>query len=54
MRHAWLTDLIVRIHSAARGVYGARRVHAELALCHGVVVSHGTVELLIQRANVLA
>ena len=30
MRHARLADLIVEIHAASRGVYGARLVHAEL------------------------
>ena len=32
VRHAWLTDLIVAAHTASRGTYGARRVHAELTL----------------------
>ena len=32
IRHAWLTDLIVVAHTALRGTYGARRVHAELSL----------------------
>lgn len=52
VRHAWLTGLIVRIHAASRGTYGARRVHAGPALGHGVAVSHGTVEMLMQRAGV--
>ena len=30
VRHAWLTDLIRQVHADFRGVYGARRVHAEL------------------------
>jgi putative transposase len=25
IRHAWLTDLIVGVHQAVRGTYGARR-----------------------------
>jgi putative transposase len=45
IRHAWLTDLIVEVHQASRGVYGARRVHAELRLGHQIVVGHGAVEL---------
>jgi len=45
--HAWLTDLIVEIHSASRGVYGARRVHAELARGRGVKVGHNAVEHLM-------
>jgi putative transposase len=30
VRHALLTETIRTIHTASRGVYGARRVHAEL------------------------
>jgi putative transposase len=51
VRHALLTDLIVEIHAASRGVYGARRVHAELRLGRGVQVGHGAVELLMHRAG---
>ena len=36
IRHAWLTDLIREIHVDFRGVYGYRRVHAELTLGHGL------------------
>jgi putative transposase len=41
IRHAWLTDLIRQVHIDSRGIYGARRVHAELVLGHGVPVGHG-------------
>lgn len=51
VRHAWLTEVIAVVHSASRGVYGARRVHAELTLGHGITVSHGAVELLMHRAG---
>jgi len=51
VRHAWLTDLITQVHLEACGVYGARRVHAELTLGRGIVVGHGQVELLMQRAG---
>ncbi|MEV5552011.1 IS3 family transposase [Nonomuraea wenchangensis] len=51
IRHVWLTDLIQQIHQRSRGTYGARRVHAELRLGHHVPVSHGAVELLMQRAG---
>ena len=47
MRHAWLTDLITEIH----GIYGGRRVHAELTVGRGIAVGHGQVELLMQRAG---
>lgn len=51
IRHAWLTDLITEVHQASRGIYGARRVHAELRLGRGVAVGHGAVELLMRRAG---
>ena len=47
IRHAWLTDQIREAHAASNGTYGARRVHAELTLGRGLVVSHGAVELLM-------
>ena len=52
VRQAWLTDLIHQAHRASRGTYGARRVHAELVLGHGVSVGHGAVELLMRRAGI--
>jgi hypothetical protein len=52
IRHVWLTDQILEVHAASHGTYGARRVHAELALGRGLVVSHGTVELLMARAGI--
>ena len=52
IRHVALTDLIGRVHLDSRGTYGARRIHAELTLGHGLVVGHGTVALLMQRAGI--
>ncbi len=52
IRHVWLTDQIRAVHLASNGTYGARRVHAELTLGQGVIVSHGTVELLMKRADI--
>jgi transposase InsO family protein len=52
IRHVWLTELIGRIHADSRGVYGARRVHAELTLGHGISVGHGQIELLMGRAGI--
>ncbi|MEU8310542.1 IS3 family transposase [Actinomadura sp. NPDC048955] len=52
LRHAWLTERIRQIHAASRGTYGARRVHAELTLGSGLVVWHGTVEMLMQREGI--
>jgi putative transposase len=40
IRHAWLTDVIVKIHADSRQTYGTRRVHAELTLGHGLTVGH--------------
>ncbi len=40
IRHAMLTDLTSQIHLESHGIYGGRRVHAELTLGHGVVVGH--------------
>lgn len=51
VRHALLTETIRHVHVASRGTYGYRRVHAELRLGHGLVVAHGTVELLMARAG---
>ncbi len=52
VRHAWLTDIIRQVHTDARGVYGAVRVHAELTKGLGIKVSHSTVALLMRRANI--
>ena len=52
VRHAWLTDLIREVHLNSRGTYGARRVHAELTLGHGLVVGHNAVEMLMHRAGI--
>jgi putative transposase len=51
VRLALLTDLIREVHQASRGTYGYRRVHAELTLGRGLVIPHGTVELLMARAG---
>lgn len=51
IRHAWLLDLITEVHQHSRGIYGARRVHAELRLGRGIVVGHGAVEMLMRRAG---
>jgi putative transposase len=48
---AWLLELIRRIHSENRGVYGAPRVHAELRLAHGIHVARKRVERLMRRAG---
>ena len=47
-----LTAKIREIHKRARGVYGARRVHAELRLGHDIKVSRKRVERLMRRAGI--
>ncbi|MCD4536590.1 IS3 family transposase [Nocardioides sp. cx-169] len=51
IRHAMLTDLITQIHLESHGIYGGRRVHAELTLGRGVLVGHNQVQLLMRRAG---
>jgi putative transposase len=51
IRHAWLTDLIGRVHAESRGTYGVRRVHAELTLGRSIRVGRQAVERLMQRAR---
>jgi hypothetical protein len=51
IRHAWLTDVIGQIHVDFRGVYGYRRVHAELTLGHGLTVGAEAVWLLMRKAG---
>jgi putative transposase len=44
----WLLERIRAIHAVHRGVYGARRVHAELRLGEGIRVGRKRVERLAQ------
>jgi putative transposase len=48
---AWLLERIKAIHAANRGVYGARRVHAELRLADGIRVGRKRVERLMRQAG---
>jgi len=50
-RDAELTELIVEIHQASRGTYGAPRVHAELTLGHGIRCSKKRVARLMRQAG---
>lgn len=47
----WLAERIRTIHADNRGVYGAPRVHAELALAHQVRVGRKRVERLMRQAG---
>jgi putative transposase len=49
---AWLTSRIIEIHERARGVYGSRRVQAELRLGQGIQVSRKRVRRLMRQAGV--
>jgi putative transposase len=49
---AWLVEQITDIHARARGVYGSRRVQAELQLGRGVEVSRKRVQRLMRQAGI--
>lgn len=46
-----LTDVITQIHLDSHGIYGGRRIHAELTLCRGVIIGHNQVQLLMRPAG---
>lgn len=48
----WLLEQITAIHAANRGVYGWRRIHAELRLAHDVRVSGKRVRRLMRAAGI--
>lgn len=48
---AWLTEKIKAIHAANRGVYGSRRITAELRLGEGLEVSRKRVQRLMRAAG---
>jgi len=45
---AYLLDVIIDVHAAARGTYGSRRVHADLTLGRRLVVGRRRVERLMR------
>jgi putative transposase len=49
---AWLAEKIAQIHAASDGTYGARRLHAELRLEHGIRVGRKRVERLMRSAGI--
>jgi transposase InsO family protein len=49
---AWLTETIKQIHADSDGTYGARRIHAELRLEHGIRVGRKRVERLMRSAGI--
>jgi putative transposase len=52
LRHAWLTEQIQAVHVMSRGVYGARRIHAELTLGLGIPAGRAAVERLMRLAGI--
>jgi len=52
IRHAWLLEQIQAVHEVARGVYGARRVWAELTIGLGLQVGRCQVELVMSHAGI--
>ncbi|MBA3301795.1 MAG: IS3 family transposase, partial [Thermoleophilaceae bacterium] len=51
LEDAFLTEQIKEIHAEARGVYGAPRIHAELALGRGIRVGRKRVERLMREVG---
>lgn len=49
---AWLTEKVKEIHAASDGTYGARRIHAELRLEHGIHVGRKRVQRLMRAAGI--
>jgi putative transposase len=49
---AWLTSRIAEIHERARGVYGSRRVQAELRLGQDIRISRRRVRRLMRQAGI--
>ncbi len=52
MRRQWLTGLIREVHTASRGTYGSRRIHAELTRGMDVTVSEHLVAELMSVAGI--
>ncbi len=49
---AWLTEKVKQIHAESDGTYGARRIHAELRLEHGIRVGRKRVQRLMKAAGI--
>jgi len=49
---AWLLEKIKQIHTDNRGVYGARRIHAELRMAHDIRVGKKRVARLMRQAGI--
>ncbi|WP_409497191.1 transposase [Amycolatopsis sp. cmx-11-12] len=51
LRREWTTGVIAVVHNRSHGTYGAPRVHAELRLAMGIMVSRKTVAKLMRAAG---
>ncbi|WP_460066640.1 IS3 family transposase [Streptomyces sp. YKOK-I1] len=52
LRHGWLSQAILEIHRDSGSEFGYRRIQEELGHRYGINVSHGTVEVLMDRAGI--
>lgn len=52
IRRAWLSDVIVEIHTRSRGTYGWRRVRAELADGYGQVVNKKLIRKIMRHQGI--
>jgi putative transposase len=52
LQDAFLIEKIKQIHAASDGTYGARRIHAELRIEHGIHVGRKRVERLMNAAGI--
>lgn len=51
MRRQWLTGLIREIHTASRGTYGYRRIHAELTIGMAIPCSSRLISVLMTKSG---
>ena len=51
LRHFWLTDIIGQIHRDSRGIYGVRRIWAEMTLARHISVGREAVARLMRYAG---
>lgn len=51
LRRQWLTGLIREIHTASRGTYGYRRIHAELTIGMEVPCSTRLISVLMTKSG---
>ena len=52
LRRQWLTGLIREIHTASRGTYGYRRIHAELTIGMEIPCSSRLISVLMSKSGI--